>query len=322
MNVSVVIPTYNRAGLIGETLDSVLNQTVPVDEIIVVDDGSTDNTPEILAGYGSRIKCIRIPNSGHCTVPRNVGFAAARGDYVAQLDDDDIWHPTKIEKQLAAFESHPDAVMAYCDYDYIDQFGAPFDGSGMFLPMKLSNGRLTPADEYWDDAVCQLMLGQFIGASTPLIKRAVLDKVGDYDTRLLFCEDRDLFIRIAYEGRIVRVPERLVSYRVHPSAYSINNAERYVSSQRLLHSKIRLLVKDDRNRREFHASAWRAIKRHWASPLVTVAYRVRDISPWKRMQMLVLALWLDPSLFVREPHVWKNAARCLVGVSCCESTSG
>ena len=115
MDISVVIPTYNRADLLGETLDAVLAQTMKPAQIIVVDDGSTDSTSYLLDRYAPRVEAIRIENSGDM-VARNVGLAAATGRLVAFCDSDDVWRPEFLETAAALFEAEPELRAAYSDF--------------------------------------------------------------------------------------------------------------------------------------------------------------------------------------------------------------
>jgi glycosyltransferase involved in cell wall biosynthesis len=115
VRVSVVIPSYNRAGLLPETLATVLGQTRPADEVIVVDDGSRDSTGEVLAGYAPRVRAIRIENSGDLAA-RNVGLRAAGGDLVAFCDSDDLWRPEFLERMAALWEMEPGLRAAYSDF--------------------------------------------------------------------------------------------------------------------------------------------------------------------------------------------------------------
>ncbi len=113
--VSVVIPTYNRAHLVGHTIDSVLAQSFPGIEIIVIDDGSRDETPAVLAAYGDRIRVLRQPNNG-MNPARNAGLALARGEYVALLDSDDLWLPFKIALQVELLERFPAAGFTFSEF--------------------------------------------------------------------------------------------------------------------------------------------------------------------------------------------------------------
>ncbi|HTF03668.1 MAG TPA: glycosyltransferase family 2 protein, partial [Bacteroidia bacterium] len=113
--VSVIIPTWNRAHTLGAAVKSVLEQTHPVLEILVCDDGSTDHTEQVLASFNDpRIRIVKGPRAGRPAVPRNRGIAEATGDWVAFLDSDDTWLPTKTEKQLNAL-SHAHAMIACCN---------------------------------------------------------------------------------------------------------------------------------------------------------------------------------------------------------------
>ena len=115
MNISVVIPTYNRADLLGETLEAVLAQTLKPAEIIVVDDGSTDGTTDLLNHYGPKLRAIQIENSGDM-VARNTGLRAATGDLVAFCDSDDIWRPDFLETMAALFAAEPELRAAFSDF--------------------------------------------------------------------------------------------------------------------------------------------------------------------------------------------------------------
>ncbi|MGI4756428.1 MAG: glycosyltransferase family 2 protein [Janthinobacterium lividum] len=118
--ISVVVPTYNRAALICETLDRILRQTVPADEVIVVDDGSTDDTQAVLAQYGDQIKSIIIPNSGDL-VARNVGMRAASGQLVAFCDSDDLWELNFLEEMIWFWTSGPQPICSYCNFRLVHE---------------------------------------------------------------------------------------------------------------------------------------------------------------------------------------------------------
>src|SRR5690606_16515588 len=121
--VSVVIPAYNAAGLIGETIESILTQRYPSVEIIAVDDGSADATANVVEGFGSRVRLARQPNSGGCSSPRNHGLRLARGEYVTFFDADDLMLPDKLARQVQYLEAHPDVSMVLMDYRNFDKAG-------------------------------------------------------------------------------------------------------------------------------------------------------------------------------------------------------
>src|SRR6202045_3913453 len=115
MSVSVVIPTYNRSNLVSRAIHSALSECLPGDEVIVVDDGSTDQTQEVLANFGTRIRAIRVPNGG-AGKARNAGTAAATKALVAFLDSDDEWKAGKLKLQRALFQARPDVLFCFSDF--------------------------------------------------------------------------------------------------------------------------------------------------------------------------------------------------------------
>ncbi|MBN2139772.1 MAG: glycosyltransferase [Desulfovibrionaceae bacterium] len=206
--VSVVIPTYNRAELLMHTLASVLGQTYPALEVLVVDDGSTDDTAERVRGLADpRIRYLRTERSGLPAAARNAGLAQAAGEYVAFVDSDDLWLPRKIEKQVQLLEKSG-LKWCYCDH-YIFDHDTGLDLRKRSHAVYLAEG---PAAQ-------SLILTNFIGSPTPLVSRAVLERAGgfDPDPGLRFVEDWDLWLRIAPEYPLGCVREPLARYRIHPA---------------------------------------------------------------------------------------------------------
>jgi len=209
--VSVIIPTYNYGRFIAEAIDSVLAQTYPLLEIIVVDDGSTDDTPRIAAAYGDRIRYIRQQNAG-VGAARNAGIAAARGEYVAFLDSDDIWLPEKIAKQLALFEADPELGLVHCGIEKFDPAGK--------LTVLLSGmeGWVAPYLLRLDRDVI------VAAGSSPMLPKRVIEEIGGFDTRLPPSEDWDFCYRVCLRYRVGFVPEVLVRYRDHGGGIHLNIA--------------------------------------------------------------------------------------------------
>jgi len=203
--VSVVIPTFNRAHLISDTLESVLNQTFRDFEIIVVDDGSTDNTPELIKGYGPQVRYIYQENSGQGAA-RNVGIHAACGDFIAFLDSDDLWLPSKLEAQMTQLLCSDSLFWAYCDMEMFDgQTGQTLGNySDTFKP-------------YQGMVYKQLILGDFIASPTPLVRKDIFYFVGYFEeiSSLKGREDWDLWLRIAAHYPIIYIPKVLARYRIH-----------------------------------------------------------------------------------------------------------
>ncbi|MEA2336204.1 MAG: hypothetical protein QOE82_211 [Thermoanaerobaculia bacterium] len=208
--ISAIIPTYNYGRFLREAIDSVLSQTYQVLELIVVDDGSTDDTPQILASYGDRIRAIFQSNGG-VGAARNTGIAAARGEYLAFLDSDDIWLPDKLEKEIALFDADPTLGLVHCGAE-------TFDNSGKVLYVSLSGlqGWVGPDLLRLDQTVIAAP-----GSGTTVPKR-VAEEIGGFDPRLQPSEDWDFCYRIAARYRVGYVPEILVRYRMHGNGIHLN----------------------------------------------------------------------------------------------------
>jgi len=199
--ISVIIPAHNAARFIEEAVRSVLSQTYGNLEIIVVDDGSTDDTYERVAAFGPRITLIRQANGG-AAVARNTGIRCSRGEYVAFLDADDVWLAEKTARLLSILEREPGAAVAYHGYAAIDDAGA------------VVGQPVIPVHE--GDVLEPLLLRCFFGPPMVMIRRTCLDSVGLFDPVLRLGQDWDLFLRIALAGYRVRcVPEALVLCRTH-----------------------------------------------------------------------------------------------------------
>ncbi len=204
--VSVIIPAYNATAFLGETLDSVLAQTYPNLEIIVVDDGSTDATPELLDSYGDRIRVLRQANAGQAAA-RNHGAREARGELLAFLDSDDLWDPDKIARQVELLGRFPAALAVYCDHRTIDAQGRPV-ASNAALDYPRASG----------DMLRALLLGCcIITPGLVLLRRHAFDASGGFDEAPLMRghEDYALWLRLATQGSFVYSPDTLVSYRRH-----------------------------------------------------------------------------------------------------------
>ena len=196
-SVSVIIPSYNYGRYIGEAIDSALGQTLPPLEVIVVDDGSTDDTPEVLAKYGDRIRVLRQQNAG-VAIARNSGIAAARGELVAFLDADDVWLPRKLELQTARFDGSVGLV--HCGVEF---------GTAIQLPR--IEGDVA-------DALLLLEPDVIHGpGSTVIVPKRVAEEIGGFDASLPASEDWDFIYRVARRYRVAHVAEPLVRYRKHGS---------------------------------------------------------------------------------------------------------
>ena len=204
--VSIVVPAYNCGAFIAETIDSALDQTYKDFEIIVVDDGSTDNTSEVLQGYGDKIKYVYQENSG-ITVTRNRGVSLSLGEYIAFLDHDDLFYPAKLEKQVALLEHNPKLGMVYCDADIIDsegrKMGCIFGVPGM--------GKAPARGHVFVNMVQKTLCNP----TMTMIPRRVFEEFGGF-APYRYAQDFDLWLKIAYHYPIDYLPEVLCVYRVHP----------------------------------------------------------------------------------------------------------
>lgn len=215
-SVSVVIPVYNGTNYLREAIDSVLNQTYNNYEIIVVDDGSTDETWAIIQSYGAKVRGIRQENRGVAGALNN-GIRSSTSDYVAWLSHDDLFLPFKLQRQIEFLLQNDQFAACYTDYYRIDQ-----------------SGSLLGAIEspwYPREQAMWLLFGQgYINGSTMLIDRNCFKKVGWFSEKLRYTQDVEMWMRILRHFSIGRVPEKLGKLRTHPAQGNINvenhNAEK------------------------------------------------------------------------------------------------
>lgn len=282
--VSVIIPAFDAAEHIRQTLDSVLAQTYPKIEVIVVDDGSSDATSTVVkefAARDARIQLLQQRNAG-TGAARNTAIQAARGKYIAPLDADDFWFPEKLEKQVARLEQcSKETGLVYCWSMLIDQHGELFRDCS-----HTEEGRLRRA----------LVLRNIVGnGSVPLFRATILEKIGLYLTRAeqggaQGCEDWDLYLRIAEHFDVRVVPEYLVAYRQAGSNMSAN-AETMATSFAVVMRRAR-----ERNS-DLRSSLFR-----WSTGSFYL-YLVRNCILWghyrRCLRFLQEAVLADPALLLR-----------------------
>jgi glycosyltransferase involved in cell wall biosynthesis len=196
VRISAVLPVYNREATIGRAVQSVLAQTLAPAELIVVDDGSNDRTCDILSGvHDARLRLVRLGTNRGASHARNVGVAAARGNVVAFIDSDDLWHVDKLERQTAAMRANPDR-RASCTGFIVHRLGSGARSS-----------RVPNMTGSWFDTLldqCAVSPG-----TTLMLDREVFDEVGLFDTRLRRFEDWDWLLRYAERNEILMVPDIL-----------------------------------------------------------------------------------------------------------------
>lgn len=204
--VSVIIPSFNHERYLKPCIESVRAQSNPELEIVIVDDGSCDNTVGIARSYKGAVTLIDQPNLG-TQAARNTAINASSGKYVALLDSDDLWYSTKLEKQLAVMENSPDVGLVYSLAHIFATDNAPNEHSPI-LGRPLSTG--VPA-------LHQLLIRNPIPALTAVFRRSCIERSGPFDVGLVGAGDYDMWIRIAAQWEVRCVPEVLAAYRVHSS---------------------------------------------------------------------------------------------------------
>lgn len=205
--VSVLMLSYNRAQYLPQAIDSVLSQTYRNFELIIIDDGSTDNTQDVLLGYDEpRIRVVRHDDNHGLHASRAESLQQVRGAYVAVLDSDDVWlSPYKLERQVDYLEQHIECVVV-----------------GTFLTIIDQNGQVIGSNSYAteDQDIRQTILGrnQFVHSGVVMRHSALTKTVGYRDTVL--AEDYDLFLQLGMHGMFANIPEYFTAYRIHDDSFN------------------------------------------------------------------------------------------------------
>ena len=295
MRVSLIIATFNHARFLGAAIDSALAQTLGAVDVVVVDDGSTDDTPAVLARYAGRVRVLRQPNRG-LAAARNAGLAAARGTYVAFLDADDVMAPTKLAAQLEMLERSPTIGWTYCD---------------VLIETVATRTTVTASERFGYGARAldgwlfpELIHGNFIPAIAPMIRRTALDAAGGFDERLTALEDWDMWLRLSLIAEARYTPAVLVTYRIRPGGMSEDRARmdrnRFCVLDKInrtrpvalesLGNAGRRIIADTHNwlGKEAYASGdWSEARRRFAASVLTVPWQ-RE-APWLLGKSLVRA---------------------------------
>jgi glycosyltransferase involved in cell wall biosynthesis len=213
-SVSVVVPTYNRSDMISAALRSALEQTYAPSEIIVVDDGSTDNTHQVVKLFGDAVTYIWQRNAG-VSAARNVGMRRATGEFIALLDSDDVWVPEKTQLQVEWFDRHPDFALLLGDYDIVSK-----DGS---LIEAVKRRRFIPEDGW---VLRDVLRAPFLLPSSVMFRRDVLNMVPGFDESLKTAEDLLFHMQVARRFKIGVLSKPLVRYlQGHGSLSSLARSE-------------------------------------------------------------------------------------------------
>ncbi|HLO87539.1 MAG TPA: glycosyltransferase [Nostocaceae cyanobacterium] len=207
--ISVIIPAFNCESTIKRTIESVLNQTFTDWELIIINDGSTDATLDIISAFSdSRLKVFSFDNAGG-NVSRNRGLKLAMGEFVSFLDGDDMWTSDKLLSQLKALQNNPQAAVAYSWTDYIDENDK----------IVISGGRLVANGNVYE----RLLLTNFLeNGSNPLIRKEAIIELGGFDENLSAAQDWDMWLRLAAKFEFVNVPSAQILYRISANSVSSN----------------------------------------------------------------------------------------------------
>jgi glycosyltransferase involved in cell wall biosynthesis len=278
--ISLILPVYNGARYLREALDSVFAQSFTDFELIVVDDCSTDETPQILAEYAAREPRMQVlTNAVNSKLPAslNNGFRLARGEWFSWTSDDNILRPNQLERLLAVAQANPDCAIVHSDFTLIDEAGAEVE----YIPVD-------PAEE--------LVLGNAIGCSF-LYKAEVDHALGGYDEDLFGLEDYDFWLRAARQFKFYTLHEDLYLYRRHPGSLTSARAKQiHAMAAKVMRREIDLLP----------AGAWRAnayvnlsCRDHYTIRLGPLFLALRDHPPTVFGQSGKIARWLRYAIKTR-----------------------
>jgi len=288
--VSVITATYNMGRYLGAAIDSVLAQSCPEVESIVVDDGSTDGTAAVLARYTGdpRVRILRQENQGQ-TRAKNRGLREARGSFIGFCDADDRWRPDKLERQIPYFSGRPRLGVVYGDFAQIDAAGTP--GTAPRWPCY--SGRITG----------RLLVDNFVHFPTTLVRREAVERAGGFDESLTMGIDYDLWLRISVDWDFLHIPEVFVDYRVWEGQMSHRTGERLDNALRLM----RRFLQD-------HPESVSAAERRfaWAHTYVTCAsWHARERRARAAVSDFLRAARIRPW----DARLWRSAARAALGRS-------
>jgi len=265
---SVIIPTYNRADLVGEAVDSVLVQTYRDFEIIVVDDASTDNTTEVLARYGGQIRYLRRDTNGGCAAARNDAIRASTGEFIAFLDSDDLYLPRRLQVSVEALDASQNCGGAYADM----QRQAP---DGALLPSRLSVAGHCASGWIFREQ----LVSETLHTNTVTIRRRCFDEVGLFDESFRRFDDVHMWLRLTHAYPFLCIPETVAVYRlrdVTPEFRAVVHEEPWRGLLKILED-IPDLTQEER--RLVHIHAIRAMGAHVVHLRAAgLSARARDIS--------------------------------------------
>jgi glycosyltransferase involved in cell wall biosynthesis len=291
MKVSVIIPTYNREAYLAAAIDSVLNQTLPGVEVIVVDDGTSDGTERLAAAYAGRIDYLRTANIGYAHA-RNLGMQRARGDYIAFLDSDDLYYPYKLALQAQILDRHPDLAMVYSEfssfddrgpgerfhirtyhsayrnpeltYDSIFQDSVTLDEAGL-LPPGGDCRDLGERRVYFGNIFESYLRNVLVFANSMMLRRRVIDEFGYLNETLRHFIELDFLLKVCRRNRVafVDIPTYHLRYHTGQMSTTANADGTYVALQKQ-HCLLRTIRRHIRANPDYYAEHRRDLDLHLA----------------------------------------------------------
>jgi glycosyltransferase involved in cell wall biosynthesis len=282
MEISAIIPTYNYARYVTRAVDSALHQTYPLAEVIVVDDGSTDNTREVLSAYGDRIRYVYQENRGLAGA-RNTGIRNARSPWVAYLDSDDTWFPEKIERQVKVVEADPAVELVYTSLRICYTDGRTEDA--------IAN----PPDQLWP----RFRWANSITPSTVMMRRDLALKAGGFDESLRYCEDWEMWSRLGPHIRYGAALDPLIGYQMTPGSLSSNVTKELATAERVVEKTVL------KGLQGWRRAYWRRVAMSAVIFRASVACRTSDPASSRRYLAQSLQRWPSPFFM---PERWKSIA--------------
>ena len=273
--VAAIVPAYNAAGHLAACIESILAQTVPVDEVIVVDDGSRDNTREVIESFGPRVRCISQPNQGPGAA-RNNAIRSTKAEWIAFLDADDAWAPNKIEVQMKAAREHPNYAILHTDAAI---FGPDGNAEANFHADK------RPVNEWIFDRLLQTC---FVLISTVMARRSVLTEGGLFtESKSLYgVEDYDFWLRLSRKHRFWTVPEPLTLRTRQPGSLSFNTGTMAAGEILILKSVLELPL---------NAAQRSKAKKQLARAYFNLSYATRERNAQEAVSLAWQCLQTDPT---------------------------
>jgi glycosyltransferase involved in cell wall biosynthesis len=226
----VIIPVFNGTNYLSEAIESVLAQTFTNFEILIIDDGSTDSTWDIIQSFGEKVRGFHKENGGVASA-LNLGIKEMRGDWFAWLSHDDVWIPQKLERQIDFLTKHREFKACYSDYYEINSTGEIIRA-------------VTTSWNQKNDAIWVLFYDVCIHGSSMIIHKTIFEKIGLFNEKLLFTQDGEMWIRILMNYEIGRVPEILIKGRIHPDQGSHKHEEHKKEMDSMYYAIFCLLLKN------------------------------------------------------------------------------